>query len=42
MGENVIMSEIRDLAEASGYVVASFSPHPFPHVVLVPLGRSSS
>jgi hypothetical protein len=31
--------EIRDLAESAGYVVVSFSPHPFPHAVLLPLGR---
>jgi hypothetical protein len=33
-------SEMRRLAERAGYVVASYSPHPFPHAVLVPLGRT--
>lgn len=32
--------EIRALAEAAGYVVVSFSPHSFPHAVLLPIGRA--
>lgn len=32
--------EIRALAEAAGYVVVAFAPHPFPHAVLLPLGRA--